>query len=135
MRRAAVGYGLYEPTHLPACSSLRAELDQGLPGGLRTWLKCLLPVHSSLVGLQLGLGVNGGTGHRRAGSSRGCGDVDSLGLRGSLSSCCHLQREEERGGGGLVRPGQLVPSWNWEAYLGPWRVWEGENMCQGAVSV
>lgn len=58
-----------EPTHWPAISSLRAELGLRLAGGFSALLKHLLPVHSSLVSLQLGLGVNGGTGHRSAGSS------------------------------------------------------------------
>lgn len=53
-----------------------------------------LPVHSSLVRLQLGLGVDGGTGHRRTGSSCRGGDVDSLGLGGRWSSRRHLQSEE-----------------------------------------
>lgn len=96
-----------EPTHWPATSSLRAELGLRLVGGVSTQPERLLPVHSSLVGLQLGLGVDGGAGHGSAGGSGRCGDVDSLGLGGSLSGCRHLQREER--GGGLVWPGQLAP--------------------------
>lgn len=107
----------------------------GVGGGFPVQLKHLLPVHSSLVSLQLGLGVNGGTGHRCAGSSRGCGDVDSLGLRGCLSSCCHLQREK-RGGGRLVWPGQLVPQLELGGPPQPVvSACEQENVCKGIVSL
>lgn len=60
--------------------------------------------------------------------------MDGLGLGGCLSSCRHL-RGEERGGGGLAWPGQLLPQLELGARLGPGGGGSANSCVEGSVSV